>query len=72
MVLKSHEAIKETVMAMTKLVPIVRAEGEGEKLWFYGGGVHTWLATSAETGGGFLLIDDVIDQGQDHPTALAP
>ena len=33
---------------MSKLGAVVRGEGEGEKLWFYGGGVHTWLATSAE------------------------
>ena len=48
---------------MTNLVPIVRADGDGEKLWFYGGGVHTWLATNAETGGAFLLFDDIMTIG---------
>jgi len=59
-------------MPMSKVVPIVRAEGEGEKLWFYGGGVHTWLATSAETGGAFLLFDDVMTRGKTTPMHSHP
>jgi quercetin dioxygenase-like cupin family protein len=59
-------------MPMSKLVPIVRAEGEGEKLWFYGGGVHTWLATSAETEGAFLLFDDVLTRGKTTPLHSHP
>src|SRR5216683_1881512 len=59
-------------MAMSKLVPVVRGEGEGEKLWFYGGGVHTWLATSAETGGAFLLFDDVMTMGKTTPLHSHP
>ena len=59
-------------MAMTKLVPVVRAEDEGEKLWFYGGGVHTWLATSAETGGAFVLFDDVMTKGKTTPLHTHP
>src|SRR5258708_33310520 len=59
-------------MAMSTLVPIVRGEGEGEKLWFYGGGVHTWLATNAETGGAFLLFDDVMTKGKTTPLHSHP
>jgi quercetin dioxygenase-like cupin family protein len=59
--------IRRSAMAMSKVSPIVRAEGEGEKLWFYGGGVHIWLATSAETGGAFLLFDDVLTRGKTTP-----
>jgi quercetin dioxygenase-like cupin family protein len=59
-------------MAISNVVPIVRAEGEGEKLWFYGGGVHTWLATSAETGGVFLLFDDVMTRGKTTPMHSHP
>jgi Uncharacterized conserved protein, contains double-stranded beta-helix domain len=59
-------------MAMTHVVPIVRADGEGEKLWFYGGGIHTWLATSAETGGAFLLFDDVMTRGKTTPLHSHP
>jgi quercetin dioxygenase-like cupin family protein len=60
------------VVAMNKLVSIVRAEGEGEKLWFYGGGIHTWLATSSETGGAFLLFDDVMTRGKTTPLHSHP
>jgi quercetin dioxygenase-like cupin family protein len=59
-------------MAMSKLIPIVRVEGEGEKLWFYGGGVHTWLATSSETAGTFLLFDDVMTRGKSTPLHTHP
>ncbi len=59
-------------MAMNKVVSIVRADGEGEKLWFYGGGVHTWKATSAETGGAFLLFEDVMTRGKVTPLHQHP
>lgn len=59
-------------MAINRLVPIVRVEGEGEKLWFYGGGVHTWLATSSETGGAFLLFHDVMTRGKTTPLHTHP
>ena len=59
-------------MAINTGVSIVRADGEGEKLWFYGGGVHTWKATSAETGGAFLLFEDVMSKGKVTPLHLHP
>ena len=59
-------------MAMSKLVPVVRSEGEGEKLWFYGGGVHTWLATGSETGGVFMLFDDTMTSGKTTPLHTHP
>lgn len=51
---------------------IVRQNGEGERLWFYGGGVHTWKATAAETGGSFLLIEDDMTQGKVTPLHSHP
>src|SRR5260370_35850887 len=59
-------------MGVSKLFPVVRSEGEGEKLWFYGGGVHTWLATGSETGGVFLLFDDVMTRGKTTPLHSHP
>jgi hypothetical protein len=59
-------------MAINTGVSIVRADGEGEKLWFYGGGVHTWKATSDETGGAFLLFEDVMSKGKVTPLHLHP
>ncbi len=52
---------------MSTVDPIVRADGEGEKLWFYGGGVHTWKATGKETAGAFLLFEDTMSRGKTTP-----
>lgn len=52
---------------MGAAVPIVRAEGEGERLRFFGGGVLTMKATAAETDGAFLLFEDVMSQGKTTP-----
>lgn len=49
------------------LPAIVRQAGDGERRWFYGGGVHTWLATAAETGGAFVLFEDAMDKGKRTP-----
>ena len=51
---------------------IVRQDGEGERLWFYGGGVHTWKATAAETGGSFILFEDDMTQGKVTPLHSHP
>jgi quercetin dioxygenase-like cupin family protein len=59
-------------MLASKVVPIVRASGEGERLWFYGGGLHTWKATAAETGGAFLLFEDVMSRGKTTPLHTHP
>src|SRR5258708_1604436 len=54
-------------MVASKVVPIVRASGAGERLWFYGGGLPIWEATSAETGDAFLLFEDVMSRGKTTP-----
>jgi quercetin dioxygenase-like cupin family protein len=59
-------------MTTSKTAPVVRAAGEGERLWFYGGGVHTWKATAAETGGAFLLFEDVMSKGKTTPLHIHP
>jgi quercetin dioxygenase-like cupin family protein len=65
MVLMSHK--QGETMQTGKVVSIVRAAGEGERLWFYGGGLHIWKATAAETGGAFLLFEDVMSRGKTTP-----
>jgi quercetin dioxygenase-like cupin family protein len=45
----------------------VKAAGEGEKRWFYGGGVHIWKVTEEESGGAFMLIEDEMTQGKTTP-----
>jgi len=67
MVLKSHIFVQERHMAASRVVPIVRAAGQGERLWFYGGGLHIWKATASETGGAFLLFEDVMSRGKTTP-----
>ena len=53
-------------------VPIVRQDGEGERLWFYGGGVHTWKATESETAGAFILFEAVMTRGKVTPLHTHP
>jgi quercetin dioxygenase-like cupin family protein len=57
---------------MTMRQATVRERGEGERRWFFGGGVHTWLATAAETGGQFLVFEDYLDAGKATPLHLHP
>jgi quercetin dioxygenase-like cupin family protein len=59
-------------MTETTLPPTVRAAADGERRWFFGGGVHTWKATSAETGGAFLLFEDAMDRGKATPLHTHP
>jgi len=51
---------------------IIRAAGEGERRWFYGGGVHTWKCTAEETGGAFALLEDVMTEGKTTPLHRHP
>ena len=46
---------------------IVRAEDEGERRWFYGGGVHTWKATAGETNGSLFVFEDALVRGKSTP-----
>jgi quercetin dioxygenase-like cupin family protein len=57
---------------MSTAEPIIRPEGEGERMWFAGGGVFTWKATAAETGGSFLMIEDRLERGKVTPLHLHP
>jgi quercetin dioxygenase-like cupin family protein len=52
--------------------PVIRAANEGETRWFYGGGTHTWKATSDETGGAFLLFEDSMERGKMTPLHTHP
>ncbi len=57
---------------MVTLETTVRAHGAGERRWFCGGGVHTWLATEDETGGAYLLFEDALDAGKVTPLHQHP
>ena len=50
----------------------IRQAGEGERRWFYGGGVHTWLARAEETGGASLIYRDAMELGKVTPMHIHP
>ena len=51
---------------------IIRNDGEGERLWFYGGGVHTWKVTAAETHGMVGIFEDTLERGKTTPLHRHP
>jgi quercetin dioxygenase-like cupin family protein len=57
---------------MITLHTTVRPNETGERRWFRGGGIHTWLATEAETNGAFLLFEDALDEGKVTPLHQHP
>jgi quercetin dioxygenase-like cupin family protein len=57
---------------MSTAVPIIRQEGEGERMSFAGGGVFTWKATATETGGAFIAFEDHMARGKTTPLHLHP
>jgi quercetin dioxygenase-like cupin family protein len=57
---------------MSTAVPIIRGEGEGERLWFAGGGVHIWKATAEETNGAFIVFEDRMTRGKTTPLHTHP
>jgi quercetin dioxygenase-like cupin family protein len=59
-------------MPASKVVPIVRVAGAGERLWFYGGGLHIWKVTAADSGGAFLLFEDIMSRGKTTPLHTHP
>jgi quercetin dioxygenase-like cupin family protein len=60
-------------MAVASSSPaIIRSRDDGERRWFYGGGVHTWKATAEETGGAFLLFEMELEQGKLTPLHTHP
>jgi quercetin dioxygenase-like cupin family protein len=60
------------VAVVSAAVPIIRDADEGERRWFYGGGVHTWKARAEETGGAFLLFEDRMGLGKVTPLHTHP
>lgn len=49
---------------------IVRDRDAGERLWFLGGGLHTWKALSEETDGSMLVFEDHLERGKVTPMHL--
>jgi quercetin dioxygenase-like cupin family protein len=49
---------------------IVRNKDEGERMWFLGGGLHTWKLMSEETDDSMLLFEDQLERGKVTPMHL--
>jgi quercetin dioxygenase-like cupin family protein len=58
--------------ATMSAVPIIRQDGEGERMWFAGGGTFTWKATAAETDGAFIAMEDRMERGKVTPMHIHP
>jgi quercetin dioxygenase-like cupin family protein len=50
----------------------IRGQDQGERRWFFGGGVHVWKAKAEETGGAFLLFEDRMSGGKMTPLHTHP
>ncbi|POH57377.1 cupin domain-containing protein [Arthrobacter glacialis] len=50
----------------------IRQAGTGDRRWFYGGGIHTWLAKAEETGGASLIYSDTMERGKVTPMHIHP
>ncbi len=51
---------------------VMRNVEDMEERWFYGGGTHRWLAGEAETAGGFMLFEDLLEAGKATPLHTHP
>jgi quercetin dioxygenase-like cupin family protein len=52
--------------------PTIKAAGEGERRWFYGGGTMTWKITEADSDGALTSFEDEMTQGKLTPWHCHP
>src|SRR5437899_10751425 len=64
---RTARRVQEGADEMSTAVSIVRADGEGEHLRFWGGGILTMKASAEETDGAFMLFEDHMPQGKTTP-----
>jgi quercetin dioxygenase-like cupin family protein len=57
---------------MSAAVSIIRQAGEGEQLWFAGGGLWTLKASARDTAEAFLLVEFRAERGKVTPLHLHP
>jgi quercetin dioxygenase-like cupin family protein len=69
---KGAKGARKVEKAMSTAGTIIRGEGEGEHLWFAGGGLWTMKATADETDGAFSLWEDRMVQGKTTPLHTHP
>jgi quercetin 2,3-dioxygenase len=49
---------------------LVRNSDDGERMWFLGGGTHTWKALAEETDNSMLVFEDDLERGKVTPMHL--
>ncbi|MFJ2756073.1 cupin domain-containing protein [Nocardioides sp. NPDC087217] len=54
------------------VAPVVRHAGEGEKLWFAGGGIWTWKTSGADPGEGLSVVEIEMNAGKVTPMHTHP
>jgi quercetin dioxygenase-like cupin family protein len=69
---KGAKGARKEEKAMSTAGTIIRGEGEGERLWFAGGGLWTMKATAEETDGAFILLEDRMMRGKTTPLHTHP
>jgi quercetin dioxygenase-like cupin family protein len=52
--------------------PFVRNAGDQDRCWFYGGGLHTWLAHDEQTDSAYLLFEAAMEGGKCTPLHTHP
>lgn len=57
---------------MTTATAVIARRGEGERMWFAGGGVLTFKVTARQSGGSLLLFEDEMQQGKTTPLHIHP
>jgi quercetin dioxygenase-like cupin family protein len=67
-----HKLKESTMSASSDRQSLVKAHDEGERRWFFGGGLHIWKATAEETNGAFILFEDRMDFGKVTPLHTHP
>lgn len=54
------------------LSAVVRRAGEGNRRWFFGGGVWTWKLNSADSGGQLSVVEVELEGGKRTPLHTHP
>ena len=56
----------------TTAQPVLRRAGEGEKRWFFGGGIWTWKASARDGDGTLSVVEVEMDGGKRTPLHTHP
>jgi quercetin dioxygenase-like cupin family protein len=52
--------------------PTIKAAGQGDRRWFYGGGTHVWKVSEADSDGSVSCFEDEMTEGKMTPWHCHP